>query len=79
MAEPQIRFCTSDDGTRIAYATMGDGPPLVRVSRGGGGLELIRDHEEAEAFYRKLSQGADLSSWSAVDRVPRSATWMTSP
>jgi len=25
----QIRFCTSSDGTRIAYATMGDGPPLV--------------------------------------------------
>jgi len=25
----QIRFCTSRDGTRIAYATMGSGPPLV--------------------------------------------------
>src|SRR5688572_9518533 len=25
----QIRFCTSADGTRIAYATMGKGPPLV--------------------------------------------------
>jgi pimeloyl-ACP methyl ester carboxylesterase len=24
-----IRFCTSSDGTRIAYATMGNGPPLV--------------------------------------------------
>jgi pimeloyl-ACP methyl ester carboxylesterase len=24
-----IRFCTSSDGTRIAYATMGSGPPLV--------------------------------------------------
>jgi pimeloyl-ACP methyl ester carboxylesterase len=24
-----IRFCTSRDGTRIAYATMGKGPPLV--------------------------------------------------
>ena len=27
----QIRFCTSFDGTRIAYATTGTGPPLVRV------------------------------------------------
>jgi pimeloyl-ACP methyl ester carboxylesterase/DNA-binding CsgD family transcriptional regulator len=26
---PQIRFCTSRDGTRIAYATCGEGPPLV--------------------------------------------------
>jgi len=27
-----IRFCTSHDGTRIAYATMGSGPPLVRAA-----------------------------------------------
>jgi pimeloyl-ACP methyl ester carboxylesterase len=32
MAHPpqQIRFCKSRDGTRIAYATCGSGPPLVR-------------------------------------------------
>ncbi len=30
--EPQIRFCTSVDGTRIAYATMGEGPPLLFVT-----------------------------------------------
>ena len=31
MSQPaqQIRFCTSRDGTRIAYATCGTGPPLV--------------------------------------------------
>lgn len=28
----QIRFCTSPDGVRIAFATSGDGPPLVRAS-----------------------------------------------
>lgn len=28
----QIRFCTSRDGTRIAYAKVGEGPPLVRAS-----------------------------------------------
>ena len=27
----QIRFCTSRDGTRIAYATCGAGPPLVWI------------------------------------------------
>ena len=33
MAQPaqQIRFCTSRDGTRIAYAICGAGPPLVWV------------------------------------------------
>jgi class 3 adenylate cyclase len=29
--EQQIRFCTTSDGVRIAYATVGRGPPLVRV------------------------------------------------
>ncbi len=29
--EPQFRFCTSGDGTRIAYATYGSGPPLLSV------------------------------------------------
>lgn len=30
----QVRFCTSADGTRIAYAVSGEGPPLV-LSMGG--------------------------------------------
>ncbi|MGB6837524.1 MAG: alpha/beta fold hydrolase [Dehalococcoidia bacterium] len=29
--EQQIRFCTSSDGVRIAYATVGQGPPVVRI------------------------------------------------
>jgi class 3 adenylate cyclase len=29
--EQHIRFCTSSDGTRIAYATVGQGPPVVRI------------------------------------------------
>lgn len=28
----QIRFCTARDGVRLAYATMGSGPPLVKVA-----------------------------------------------
>jgi pimeloyl-ACP methyl ester carboxylesterase/DNA-binding CsgD family transcriptional regulator len=28
---PQVRFCTSSDGVRLAYAVSGDGPPLVRA------------------------------------------------
>lgn len=27
-----IRFCTTDDGVRLAYATTGQGPPLVRAA-----------------------------------------------
>ena len=28
---PPVRFCTSNDGVRLAYAISGDGPPLVRA------------------------------------------------
>ncbi len=29
--EQQIRFCTTSDGVSIAYATVGEGPPLIRA------------------------------------------------
>ena len=35
----QIRFCASADGTRIAYATLGAGPPVVSVSGWGTSME----------------------------------------
>ncbi len=36
----RIRFCSSRDGTRIAFATAGEGPPLVRVNNWFTHLEL---------------------------------------
>ncbi len=30
--QQQIRFCTTGDGVRLAYAVMGSGPPLVKVA-----------------------------------------------
>jgi pimeloyl-ACP methyl ester carboxylesterase/DNA-binding winged helix-turn-helix (wHTH) protein len=30
--DQQIHFCTAPDGVRLAYATMGSGPPLVRAA-----------------------------------------------
>lgn len=36
----QIRFCRTADGIRIAYATTGDGPPLVKISNWLSHLEL---------------------------------------
>src|SRR5438128_12235521 len=30
--EPQIRYCTTTDGVRIAYAIVGSGPHLVQVA-----------------------------------------------
>lgn len=30
--DQEIRFCTTEDGHRLAYATIGEGPPLVRAA-----------------------------------------------
>ncbi len=40
----QIRFCTSSGGVRIAIATAGEGPPLVRVNNWFTHLELDWDN-----------------------------------
>ena len=39
----QIRFCKSRDGTRIAYAVCGEGPPLVRAGHSFSHLEYEWD------------------------------------
>ena len=39
-ARQEIRFCTAADGTRIAYATSGAGPPLVKVANWLSHLEF---------------------------------------
>jgi pimeloyl-ACP methyl ester carboxylesterase/DNA-binding CsgD family transcriptional regulator len=36
----RLRFCTSRDGTRIAVASVGDGPPLLRVAHWLSHVEL---------------------------------------
>lgn len=41
--EQQIRFCSSFDGTRIAYATAGSGPPLVMLTNWLSHLEFDWD------------------------------------
>jgi len=38
--EQEIRFCTTSDGVRIAYAAVGEGPPLVHVPGWISHLEL---------------------------------------
>jgi len=40
----QIRFCTSRDGTRIAYAKGGNGPPLLWIAHWAHHLRLDREN-----------------------------------
>lgn len=41
----QIRFCTSADGTRIAYASCGTGAPLIWAAHWVGHLQLSWDNQ----------------------------------
>jgi pimeloyl-ACP methyl ester carboxylesterase/DNA-binding SARP family transcriptional activator len=73
--EQEIRFCTAPDGVRIAYATAGKGPPLVKSANWLNHLEfdwqspvwrhllhaLARHHE----LVRYDARGNGLSDWSA--------------
>ncbi len=54
--EPQIRFCTSADGTRIAYAMMGEGPPLVAIPTWAANLALDFEHPDGRALFEGLSE-----------------------
>jgi class 3 adenylate cyclase len=49
--DQQIRFCTTSDGVRIAYATLGDGPPLVFVRGWVSHLELDWENEGTRQTY----------------------------
>ena len=69
----QIRFCKSFDGTRIAYAVSGDGPPLVRAPHWLTHLEYeaqsplwrpwIGEFSRAHTPVRMDARGCGLSDW----------------
>ena len=61
--QPETRFCTSADGTRIAYTTLGDGPPLLFVS-GVMSVNLHWEHPIARSFLERLAEGRQLV-WTA--------------
>jgi len=52
----QVRFCTSFDGTRIAYAISGDGPPLVRAPHWFTHLEHDWSNPAMRPWVEDLSQ-----------------------
>ncbi len=69
----QIRFCTTQDGVRLAYATSGSGPPLVKVANWLSHLEFdwqspVWAHWLAElsrynTLVRYDERGVGLSDW----------------
>jgi len=77
MMEQQIRFCTTSDGVRIAYATAGEGPPLVVAHGWVSHLQWEWSYPDGRAFWEGLAQGrvlvrydkrgTGLSDWDAQD------------
>lgn len=77
MVEQQIRFCTSDDGVRIAYAVSGSGPPLLKVANWLSHLEFDWDSPVWRHWLTALSsrhtlirydkRGCGLSDWDVRD------------
>ena len=75
--EQEIRYCKSADGTRIAYAVAGSGPPLVKTSHWLTHLEFdwhspVWIHinsalMEGRTLIRYDPRGNGLSDWEVTD------------
>ena len=75
--EQQIRFCTAADGVRIAYATVGEGPPVVKAANWLNHLEydwkspiwrpLLEELAQDFRLVRYDERGNGLSDWNAAD------------
>jgi pimeloyl-ACP methyl ester carboxylesterase/DNA-binding CsgD family transcriptional regulator len=73
----QIRFCATSDGVRIAYATMGAGPPLVKVSNWLSHLEFdlgspvwrhwLQELSSGRTLIRYDERGCGLSDWEPAE------------
>ena len=73
----KVQFCTAGDGTRIAYAVVGEGPPVVKAANWLNHLEydwespvwkhifsaLVMDHK----LVRYDARGNGLSDWKVKD------------
>jgi pimeloyl-ACP methyl ester carboxylesterase/DNA-binding CsgD family transcriptional regulator len=73
----EIRFCTTADGTRLAYAKVGQGLPLVKVGNWMSHLEYdwnspvwkpwLENWSRFNTFYRYDPRGCGLSDWDISD------------
>jgi len=58
--QPPVRFATARDGTKIAYALSGDGPPLLRIPYFPTHLELDWSEPSERALFDELGQSRRL-------------------
>ena len=75
--DQQIRFTTAPDGVRICYATVGEGPPLVKAPNWLTHLEFEWQSPIWSHWWEELAQnhflgrfdqrGSGLSDWEVDD------------
>jgi DNA-binding SARP family transcriptional activator/pimeloyl-ACP methyl ester carboxylesterase len=75
--DQQIRFCRSTDGTQIAYATVGSGPPLVKTANWLNHLDfdwespvwrhIFHGMSDGRSLIRYDARGNGLSDWDVED------------
>ena len=73
----EIHFCTAPDGVRIAYAEVGEGPPLVKAANWLNHLEydwespiwshVLHELAESNRLIRYDQRGNGLSDWDVDD------------
>ena len=72
--DQEIHFCTAPDGVRVAYATVGEGPPFVKTANWLNHLEadwkspiwrhFLDEFSKDQALVRYDERGNGLSDWS---------------
>lgn len=77
MVAQDIRFCLSADGAKIAYATAGEGPPLIKTANWLNHLEfdwqspvwthIFSDLMQGRQLIRYDARGNGLSDWKVTD------------
>ncbi len=77
LARQTIQFCSAADGVRIAYGSVGEGPPLVKAANWLSHLELDWDAPIWSPLFRELARdhffvryderGNGLSDWDVSD------------
>ena len=82
LTRQKIQFCTADDGVCIAYASVGNGTPIVKAANWLSHLELDWDAPIWSPLFRQLAhhhqfirydeRGNGLSDWS-VDELSQEA------
>ena len=72
--EPRIQYLQTEDGVSIAYATIGEGKPLVTLPPWAASIEQDWEHPDGRAFMSGLAEGRMLGAASA----PLSAKSITS-